>query len=400
MTKTAVLISRRGRDVPASPIRRLVPYADTAKREGHSIYHLNIGQPDIPTPTEMMAAYHNYRDAVLAYGPSNGLPVFREAIVEYWDKWRVKLSPDEIIATTGGSEAILFALCAVCDPGDQVLVPEPFYTNYLGFAAQAAVEIVPVPASVEDGFRLPSKQAFEGLINDRTRAILFSNPGNPTGVVYSKAEVHTLGELAAENNLFLLADEVYREFVYDDLDYTSVFHMANLDDRLIVLDSVSKRFSACGARVGYLATRNRDVLQASLRFGQARLCPPTVDQIAAAAAYSAPDSYLNGVISEYQGRRDILYKSLQSIPGVTAFKPAGAFYTVAKLPVEDAERFAIWLLTDFHPGGQTVMVAPAEGFYATEGSGRDEVRIAYVLSGDDLERAMNILADGLAAFPG
>ena len=400
MNRTTPSVSRRGREVPASPIRRLVPYADAAKRAGRSIYHLNIGQPDIPTPVEMMAAYHSYRDAVLAYGPSNGLPVFREAVVAYWEKWNVTLAADEIIGTTGGSEAILFALCAICDPGDQVLVPEPFYTNYLGFAALAAVEIVPVPASVEDGFRLPDRAAFEARITGRTRAILFSNPGNPTGVVYSKTEIELLGTLAADHGLFLLADEVYREFVYDDAKFMSVFHLPDLDDRTVVLDSVSKRFSACGARVGYLATRNREVLDSALRFGQARLCPPTVDQIAAAAAYSAPDSYLRGVIAEYQGRRDILSAALASIPGVTAFKPAGAFYTVAKLPVENAEKFAIWLLTDFHSSGRTVMVAPAEGFYATPGAGRNEVRIAYVLKGDDLQRSMDLLADGLAAYPG
>jgi aspartate aminotransferase len=393
-------LSKRGHAVPASPIRRLVPYADTARKQGAEIYHLNIGQPDIETPKEMIAAYQNFNEKVLAYGPSNGLPVFRQAIVDYWRAWDVEIAPDEVIATTGGSEAILFAMLAICDPGDEVLVPEPFYTNYLGFAAAAAVQIIPVPASVETGFRLPDRATFEGLITPRTRAIMFSNPGNPTGVVYSADEVNLLGELAAEHGLFLLADEVYREFVYDGAGFASVFHLPGLDDRVIVMDSVSKRFSACGSRVGCLVTRNREVLDSCLRFGQARLCPPTIDQIAAAAAYGTDVSYMQNVLVEYQKRRDILYESLQQIEGVTAFKPAGAFYTVARLPLEDAEKFAIWLLTDFRLDGHTTMVAPASGFYATPGVGLDEVRIAYVLNCDDLKGAMAVLAAGLKVFPG
>jgi aspartate aminotransferase len=400
MMKTEVRLSNRGILVPASPIRRLVPYADAAKKTGARVYHLNIGQPDIATPPQMIAAYQAYQDKVLEYGPSSGLPAYRQAVVDYWRDWQVSLSPEEIIATTGGSEAILFALYAVCDPGDEVLVPEPFYTNYLGFAAGASVKIVPVPASVADGFRLPSRQTFEALITDRTRAILFSNPGNPTGVVYTRQELELLGELAVEHGLFLLADEVYREFVYDGAAFTSVFHLKHLEDRAIVLDSVSKRFSACGARVGYLATRNKDILASALRFGQARLCPPTVDQLAAVAAYGAPKSYIEDVIREYEQRRDILYAALKSIPGVTAFKPAGAFYTVAKLPLADAEKFAIWLLTDYRRDGRTVMVAPASGFYATEGAGLDEVRIAYVLKSEDLREAMSLLADALKRFSG
>ncbi len=400
MKQTEPGLSRRGQSVPTSPIRRLVPYADAAKREGTEIYHLNIGQPDIATPREMIEAYQAYSDKVLAYGPSAGLPIYRQAVADYWQGWQVQLSSDEVIATTGGSEAVLFAILSVCDPGDEILVPEPFYANYLSFAAIAAVKLVPVPASVEDGFRLPPREAFAALVNERTRAILFSNPGNPTGVVYTRAEVELLGELAAEHGLFLLADEVYREFVYDGASFTSVFHLRDISDRVIVLDSVSKRFSACGARIGYLATRNRDVLDCALRLGQARLCSPTVDQIAAAAAYGAPESYLTEVISEYEQRRDLLYDSLCAIDGVTACKPAGAFYTVTKLPVADAKSFAIWLLTDFRKDGRTVMIAPANGFYASEGAGLDEVRIAYVLKSPDLREAMAILAEGLAAYPG
>lgn len=398
--KTQPGLSRRGLAVPASPIRRLVPYADKAKAAGAKIYHLNIGQPDIATPREMIRAYQGFTAEVLAYGPSQGIPEFRRAVSTYWKGWGVELPPEQVIATTGGSEAILFALLALCDPGDEVLVPEPFYTNYLGFAAVASVNVVPVPARVDDGFRLPPSAEFARRITPRTRAILFSNPGNPTGAVYTAEELRRLGDLAAEHGLFLLADEVYREFVYDGARFTSVFTLTDIADRVIVLDSVSKRFSACGARVGYLATRNEAVLDASLRLGQARLCPPTVDQLAAAAAYTTPPSYLEAVRVEYQARRDILYAALSGIPGVTAFKPAGAFYTVAKLPVADAEKFAIWLLTDFRHDGASVMVAPANGFYATPGGGQDEVRIAYVLKGDDLKAAMVTLAAALKAYRG
>ena len=398
--KTQPGLSRRGLAVPASPIRRLVPYAERAKATGAKIYHLNIGQPDIPTPREMIRAYQAFTAEVLAYGPSQGIPEFRRAVSTYWKGWQIDLAPEQVIATTGGSEAILFALLALCDPGDEILIPEPFYTNYLGFAAVAAVNVVPVPASVDDGFRLPTDAEFQRRITPRTRAILFSNPGNPTGTVYTAAELRRLGNLAGEHGLFLLADEVYREFVYDGARFTNVFTLTDVADRVIVLDSVSKRYSACGARVGYLATRNAAVLDAALRLGQARLCPPTVDQLAAAAAYTTPPSYLEGVRVEYQARRDTLYAALSGIPGVTTFKPAGAFYTVAKLPVADAEKFAIWLLTDFRQEGASVMLAPANGFYATEGSGRDEVRIAYVLKNEDLKAAMAILAAALKAFPG
>jgi len=400
MTKTEVNLSARGLRAPASPIRRLVPYADAAKKSGTRVFHLNIGQPDIETPAEMIQAYRDFAGPVLAYGPSAGIPEFRSAVADYWKHFDVELSPENVIATTGGSEAILFAMLAVCDPGDEILVPEPFYTNYLGFAAAAAVKIVPLPTSVEDGFRLPGREAFEAAIGERTRAILYSNPGNPTGVVYTREEMQLLGDLAAEHGLYLFADEVYREFVYEGAEFVSAFHLEGLDDRVVVLDSVSKRFSACGARVGYLATRNREILDAALRFGQARLCSPTVDQIASAAAFGAPASYIDGVLEEYGARREVLYEELRKIPGVTAHKPAGAFYTVAKLPVADAEKFAIWLLTDFRVDGRTVMVAPASGFYATPGQGLDEVRIAYVLNCDDLRASMEILRRGLEAYEG
>jgi aspartate aminotransferase len=398
MTKTDVNLSARGLRAPASPIRRLVPYADAAKKEGAHVFHLNIGQPDIETPAEMLQAYRDFTGPVLAYGPSAGIPEFRQAVADYWKHFDVNLSPDEIIATTGGSEAILFAMLAVCDPGDEILVPEPFYTNYLGFAEAASVKIVPLPTSVEDGFRLPGRETITAAIGERTKAIMFSNPGNPTGVVYTREEMQRLGDIAAEHGLYLFADEVYREFVYDDAEFISAFHLEGLDDRVIMLDSVSKRFSACGARVGYLATRNKQILDAVLRFGQARLCSPTVDQIASAAAFGAPASYIENVLREYGTRRDVLYEELSKIPGVTTHKPAGAFYTVCKLPVEDAEKFAIWLLTDFRVDGKTVMVAPVSGFYGTPGQGLDEVRIAYVLNCDDLRTSMEILRQGLEAY--
>ena len=397
---TAVQLSKRGAAVPASPIRRLMPYADQARAEGAHVYSLNIGQPDIHTPEEMLQAFQNTEDTVLAYGPSGGLPVLKEAVSHYWKQWDIDISPEEVFVTTGGSEAILFAMLATCDPGDEILVPEPFYTNYLGFGSAASVTIRPLPCSVDNGFRLPARTEIEKSITDRTRAILFSNPGNPTGVVYNRAEMECLGSLAADHGLFLIADEVYREFVYDGADFTSAFHLKGIEDRVVMIDSVSKRFSACGARIGYLSTRNKDVIETALRYGQARLCPATVAQRAAAAAFYTPSSYLENVLTEYHGRRDVLYEALCAIPGVTAHKPEGAFYTVARLPVENAEAFAIWLLTEFRVNDATVMVAPASGFYGTPEKGLDEVRIAYVLNQKDLNAAMNILAEGLKAYPG
>lgn len=396
--RSEVKLSDRGHQVPASPIRKLAPFADEARASGAQVYHLNIGQPDIETPPEMLEVYRSYRDPVLAYGPSAGIPDFRKAVADYWKAWQVELSPEEVITTTGGSEAILFALLATCDAGDEVLVPEPFYTNYLGFASAASVKIVAVPANVEDGFRLPSPGEFRKRINDRTRAILFSNPGNPTGVVYSRDEMQTLADLASEEGLYLLADEVYREFVYDGAPFTSAFHLEGVEDRVIMLDSVSKRFSACGARVGYLATHNEEILDSALRFGQARLCPPTLDQMASAAAFQAKGDYLDRVLGEYSRRRDCLYEGLRAIPGIMAHRPEGAFYTVARLPLKDAEHFATWLLSDFRYKGSTLMVAPAAGFYASEGLGLDEIRIAYVLKEKDLRLALEALAEALKVY--
>jgi aspartate aminotransferase len=391
-------LSRRGEILPPSPIRKLVPYAEDAKRRGTRVYHLNIGQPDIETPATFLDAFRNHEGKVIAYGHSAGLWEYRDQLVRYYARHGVDVSNEEIVVTTGGSEAIIFAFMAIADPGDEVIVPEPFYTNYLGFAVEAGVSIVPVTCTIDDGFALPPIDELEAKITDRTKAIMICNPNNPTGYVYTEEELLRLARICAERDLFLLADEVYREFVYDGRVARSVLTLPDLDDRAILLDSISKRYSACGARIGCLVTRNREVLDAALRMGQARLCPPTMEQIAAAAAVDTPDEYLRDVNAEYLARRDTVIEELAKIPGVTAPAPTGAFYAVARLPVADADDFAQWLLEEFDLDGETVMVAPAAGFYATEGLGRDEIRIAYVLNEESLRRAISILAAGLVAY--
>ncbi len=392
-------ISTRGKLMPASPIRKLVPYADAAKSRGIKVYHLNIGQPDIETPAEMLAAYRNLDLKVIAYGPSGGRYDYIRALAGYYRKRGIEIEPADILVTTGGSEALLFVYQAICDPGDEIIIPEPFYTNYAGFAVITGIKIVPVTAKAEDGFALPSRTEFEAKITTRTRAILFSNPGNPTGVVYTRDEMEMLRRLAIDHNLYLIADEVYREFIYDkEVEHRSVMNLSGIEDRAILVDSVSKRYSACGARVGCIVTRNRKLTATTLKFGQARLCPPTVDQIAACAALEAPDSYFAEVREEYRQRRDLMCKALADMPGVICRKPMGAFYTVVKLPVEDAEKFTIFMLEDFNQNNETVMVAPAAGFYATPGAGKNEVRIAYVLNTGDLARAMEMLKQGLVAY--
>lgn len=393
-------LSERARLMPASPIRRLVPYAERAKARGVKVYHLNIGQPDVETPAEMMAAYHGYNTKVLEYGHSAGLASYRQGLVGYYERVGIKVGFDDILVTTAGSEAILFALDAVADPGDEVIVPEPFYTNYMGFAVMTGVKLVPVTTRVEDGFRLPPAEDFRRAITGRTRAIIFSNPGNPTGVVYNEQEMERLRQLALEHGLYLIADEVYREFVYDDVRPLSVMNLAGVEDRAILVDSVSKRYSACGARVGCVVSRNREFMATMLRLGQARLCPPTVDQAAAEAALKVPDSYFTKMREEYRQRRDVVCDGLAALPGVVLRKPMGAFYVMARLPIDDGEKFAIFMLDEFSRDGATVMVAPADGFYATPGRGRNEVRIAYVLCCSDLFHAMEILKAGIAAYNG
>src|SRR5437870_8215359 len=376
-----------------------MPYADRAKARGIKVYHLNIGQPDIETPAEMMNGYRNVDIKVLAYGPSQGLKDYVDALVEYYGRVGINVEPRDILVTTGGSEAIAFALDAATDAGDEVIVPEPFYTNYAGFAATACVKLVPVTCLAETGFALPPKAEFEQAITSRTRAIIYSNPGNPTGAVYTRAELEMLASLCVEHGLYLIGDEAYREFIYDDeSEETSVRNRAGSEDRAILVDSVSKRYSACGARVGCIISRNAELMAAVLKFGQARLCPPTVDQLAAMAAVKVPDSYFTEVRREYQRRRDLVCDAIAKIPGAVCRKPGGAFYVVPKLPIRDGEEFAIFMLEEFQLDNQPVMVAPADGFYATPGKGKDEVRTAYVVNCDDLVRALKIVAAGVDAY--
>ncbi|MCC6348587.1 MAG: pyridoxal phosphate-dependent aminotransferase [Candidatus Eisenbacteria bacterium] len=392
-------LSRRAASMPASPIRRLAPYAVDARRRGVTVHGLNIGQPDIPTPKEILERYRTFPEGHVPYGPSQGLPEFLEALRGYYGGLGVKLAVEDLFVTTAGSEALLFTLAALCDAGDQVLVFEPFYTNYNGFAALLGVEAAPVTTRAEDGYHLPGRAAIEARIGPRTKAILICSPNNPTGTVYSDAEIELLAAICRERGLYLVADEVYREFTYGGKKHRSVLTLEGLEQQVIVVDSVSKRYSLCGARLGNIVSRNRAFMDAVLRMGQARLCPPTVEQWACCGLTDVPASYTQGVIAEYTKRRDTVAAALARMPGVLARTPEGAFYSCARLPVDDANAFAIFLLQDFALDGETVMVAPLDGFYATPGLGRDEVRIAYVLEVPRLERAMRILAAALAAYP-
>ena len=398
MPKPTLAISRRTAAMQASPIRRLVPLADQAKARGLKVYHLNIGQPDIPTPAEVMDAVKNFREEVLAYGPSLGLPELRQEIKKYFEQRDAPLSVDDIMVTTAGSEAIVFALLAVGDPGDEVLVPDPFYTNYNGFASMADMVLVPVPTDVEDGFAMPSRSEFARRITKRTRAILFCSPNNPTGAVFSRQDLEMLAELAKERNLWLLSDEVYREFVYDGGRHAGILNIPGIEDRAIMMDSISKRFSACGARIGCVVCRNREVMQAMLKLGQARLCPPTIEQVGAIAAYRSIDKYMKKMIAEYQRRRDVVCEELARIDGAVFRKPAGAFYIMPQLPIDDANKFCEFMLNEFSVDGATTMVAPGDGFYADPARGKREVRIAYVLKEADLRKAVQILARGVEAY--
>ncbi len=393
-------LSQRAHTMPPSPIRKLVPYAEEAKRRGVHVYHLNIGQPDIPTPDEMLDAFRNHDIKVLAYGHSGGLWEYREGLAKYYQKHDIRVTKEQILVTTAGSEAIIFALLATMDPGDEILIPEPFYTNYTGFAVEAGVTVVPLTCKAEDGFALPPDEEIRAKITPKTRAIMICNPNNPTGYVYSWEEMQRLRTLVLEYDLFFLSDEVYREFVYDGKKHHSVLHLPGIDDRAIILDSISKRYSACGARIGCLVTRNEEILETALRFGQARLCPPTLEQLGALAALDTPQSYFDEVMSEYRERREVVFEALARIPGVTGQKPSGAFYATVKLPVDDADRFCIWLLDSFHDQQETVMMAPAAGFYATPGLGKDEVRIAFVLNAPSMRRSMDILGKALQTYPG
>ncbi|MFH1144275.1 MAG: pyridoxal phosphate-dependent aminotransferase [Candidatus Eisenbacteria bacterium] len=391
-------LARRALQAPASPIRKLVPLADQARARGRRVIHLNIGQPDIPTPEVMWEALRRSKIEVLSYSPSGGIPEFVAALRRYYARHAVELEPGELIVTTAGSEAILFALALVCDPGDEVIIPEPLYANYNGYAALLGIRVVPVASSPEEGYALPPRERFADRIGPRTRAILLCNPCNPTGHIYGRAELETVAALACAHDLFMIVDEVYREFCYALERPIPVLTLPQVRDRAIMVDSLSKRFSVCGARIGCLASHNREITAAALKFAQARLSPPTLGQIMGTAALDLPPDYYDGVIAEYRRRRDAVLEELERIPGVLCRKPEGAFYVMARLPVEDAEEFVRWLLTDFHVEGETVMMAPGNGFYATPGAGQSEVRIAYVLEEAKLRRAMQIIAAGLRAF--
>ncbi|RKZ18252.1 pyridoxal phosphate-dependent aminotransferase [bacterium] len=393
-------ISVRGLSMPASPIRRLIPYANKAKEKGISVYHLNIGDPDVPTPKVILKAIKGFKQKVLPYGPSEGLKELREAISDYFGDYGIDVEPDNVFITTGGSEAIFFVLSAICDPGDEVIIPEPFYTNYNGFANMAGVKIKPLTLSVENGFHLPPKEEIKHLITDKTRAILICSPNNPTGTVYSREEIQSIIDLALEYDLWVLSDEVYREFVFDGKKHTSVLEFKEAAERTVVMDSISKRFSCCGARIGFIVTRNRELWSTLLKFGQARLCPPTIEQMGEIAGFKHWKEFMPGIIDEDRLRRDVVFEEIENIDGAFTLKPEGAFYTVVKLPVDNAEEFIKWMLTEFNINGKTTMLAPASGFYATEGTGLDEARIAYVLNQDKLRDAMNILREGLKVYAG
>ncbi|OPJ57190.1 pyridoxal phosphate-dependent aminotransferase [Alkalithermobacter paradoxus] len=390
--------SRRITTMQASPIRKLVPYATKAKSEGKKVYHLNIGQPDIKTPQSFFDAVKNFNEEVLEYSFSQGMPELIDAIRDYYKNYNMDFDKDEILITNGGSEALMFAIIAIADAGDEIIAPEPFYTNYNGFASAVDVNILPITTKAEDGFHLPSKSEIENVITPRTRGIMLSNPGNPTGVVYTKEEIEMVASIAKEHNLFIIADEVYREFVYDGLEYTSFGNVKDVEDRVIIVDSVSKRYSACGARIGSIASKNKELMNQILKLCQGRLCVPTLEQVGAVELYKTDESYFEEVNQEYKKRRDIVYKKLSEIDGVVCKEPKGAFYVVAKLPVENAEDFVIWMLRDFDLNGETVMMAPAEGFYSTPGLGKDEVRLAYILNEDDLTKAMEVLKKGLETY--
>jgi len=395
---THPFVSARGRLMPDSPIRKLSPLANEAKRRGTRVYHLNIGQPDIETPPEIRDRLKGIKDRVLAYSPSAGTPEFLGALSKYYATLGLDLGPDEILGTQGGSEAVLFAFLSCADEGDEVLLAEPFYTNYSAFATMAGLKLVPLATRVEDGFHLPPREEWERSLTKRTRCVILCNPNNPTGTAYTPAELVGLAAFCRDRGLFLIVDEVYREFVYDGRLPSSSLSLQGFEDVVVVVDSLSKRYSACGIRLGCLVTRNREIFKACYRMAQGRLSPPLIAQAIASGLTEVGPEYMRRVVAEYQGRRDLLFDGLGSLPGVFLRKPEGAFYLVARLPVEDAEDFARWLLTDFQKNGATVMVAPAQGFYATPGRGSNEVRIAYVLGGKELQDSISILGSALETY--
>ncbi|WP_285648932.1 pyridoxal phosphate-dependent aminotransferase [Allomuricauda sp. NBRC 101325] len=391
-------ISNKGQQMPASPIRKLVPYAEAAKKRGVNVIHLNIGQPDIKTPKLALDAVRNHNIEVLSYSMTEGSEVYRQKIADYYAKKDIHVTAQEIIVTTGGSEALSFAMGTIMDAGDEVIIPEPFYANYNGFATAMGVNVVPIASSIDENFALPPISDFETLISPKTKAILICNPGNPTGYLYSKEEIEQLAALVKKHNLFLIADEVYREFTYDGREHFSILQLDGLDDYAIVIDSVSKRYSMCGARIGCLVSKNKEVIQTALKFAQARLSPPTFAQIASEAALETPQEYFDDVINEYVARRNTLVTELKKLDGIKVAVPQGAFYCVVELPIADADDFAQWLLENFEMDGSTVMVAPAAGFYATPGLGKNQIRIAYVLEKEQLVMAVQILGTALKQY--
>ena len=392
-------ISRKATTMPESPIRKLVPYAEKAKKAGRHVYHLNIGQPDIESPKMAIDAIKNIDLKVIEYSHSAGFESYRVKLAKKYSAQGIHVTSDDILITTGGSEALLFGLMTACEPEDEIIIPEPFYANYNGFATSAGLNVVPVSANIENGFALPPIEEIERKISGKTKAIVICNPGNPTGYVYSEEELLKLREIVLKHDLFLFADEVYREFCYDGTKAISVMQLDGLDNNVIMIDSVSKRYSMCGSRIGALVSKNKDVMSAALKFGQARLSPPTIDQIAAEAALDTPQSYFDEVQKEYVERRNIMVDGLNSIPGVFCPKPKGAFYCVARFPVENAEEFCQWLLEDYSYEGQTVMMAPANGFYSSKNLGIQEARIAYVLNKESLIKSLEVLKEALLVYP-
>ncbi len=393
-------ISIRGLEVPESPIRKLAPLATAAKEHGTKVYHLNIGQPDLPTPQVGLDALKNIDRTILEYSPSQGILSYREKMVGYYEKYDIHVNSDEIIITTGGSEAVLFAFMSCLNPGDEIIIPEPAYANYMAFAISAGAKIRTIATTIEEGFSLPKVEKFEELINPNTRAILICNPNNPTGYLYTRREMNQIRDLVKKYDLYLFSDEVYREYIYTGSPYISAMHLKDIENNVILIDSVSKRYSECGIRIGALITHNAEVRKAVMKFCQARLSPPLIGQIVAEASLDAPEDYFRNVYDEYVERRKCLIDGLNRIPGVYSPIPMGAFYTVAKLPVDDSEKFCRWCLEEFSYEGETIMMAPAAGFYTTPGAGINEVRIAYVLKKDDLERALVILRKALELYPG
>ena len=393
-------ISQRGTLMPASPIRKLVPLADGAKARGIHVYHLNIGQPDLPTPQAALDAIRSIDRKVLEYSPSQGYLSYRTKLVDYYKKYDINLTADDIIVTTGGSEAVLFSFMACLNPGDEIIMPDPFYANYQAFAISAGAVIRTIPTTIEEGFCLPKVERFEELINERTKAIMICNPNNPTGYLYTRREMNQIRDLVKKYDLYLFSDEVYREFIYTGSPYISACHLEGIEDNVVLIDSVSKRYSECGIRIGALITKNKQLREAVMKFCQARLSPPLIGQIAAEASLDEPETYARETYDEYVERRKCLIDGLNRIPGVYSPIPMGAFYTVARLPVDDSEKFCEWCLSEFDYEGETVMMAPASGFYTTPGAGRNEVRIAYVLKKEDLQRALIVLQKALEAYPG